>query len=508
MTVQAYVGVWLGVDKVLLDQDTGLILPRMISALAEGSSAIVVSFDKDMDFSVPTDSPITRILLPDAWVISDTVGSDVIRCVQVEKINERDIRLYTNYHEATTYEVSITNIRDAEGNYLDPSYDSVTVVTAARTYPSNNDFHTFMGLYTGMQEEEQNNILPDLFPPELLNRVPPPGAIDQDRNTLIELDLIDDESGVDLNTVEIYVEGALAYRGDLDTFVAPFTGGLSLRNVIPFGHNFVLDKGALPYKYDSYKTVEVRVVAYDAPLVGTPNALDETYSFRIEDYIAPQIEAQYPTGVGVDENALVSFRLTDTGESGVDPDTINVVINGQAAISAGVFIDGWDGTSSVITANGFDGFDVVVDKTDQWDTFEWYTVNVTARDYSNNLLTANWTFQSEDWLGPLVVPVDPVSGQLNVDIENHITVDIYDERGVVEGSILIRVDLGDGYVDAYEQGGAPEFKGGFNGPESSVTPIAGGYRVLIDLEEDLNYGTTYYVEVTATDPDGNPERLS
>jgi hypothetical protein len=508
MSLDVFIGTWLGVDRVTLDFGTGLTAPKMLSALAEGASAIVITFDKDMDFMPLPSEVVARILDPAAWVITDTIGTDVVRAVQVEKINSKEVRLFTNFHENTDYEVSIEDVRDTEGNTINPLYNSATFSGSAKLYPSYNDFHTFMGLYTGMQEEEQNYILPDLFPPELQNQDPAPTSMGQDRNTVIEFDLVDDESSVNLSTVLIYVEGALAYRGDLDTFISPFTGGLSARTVIPYGHHFVLDKQQSPYKYGSYASVSVRVVAYDNPYVGTPNLLDETYSFHIEDYLAPVISAQDPIGTGADENSHISFRLSDTGESGVDLSTLDVTVNGQGAISGGTFQPGWNGTSSSIIANGFNGYDVVIDKTSSYGTYEWYTVTVAVRDNENNLLNSSWTFQTRDWLGPLVVPVDPVSGQSNVDVETNIIIDIYDERGVKSNSILIRFDDGGGFITAFEQGGTPQFKGGFNGPNSSITTIPGGYRIVMDLLSDLDYGTTYYVEVTALDPDNNPERLT
>lgn len=508
MSVVIYVGTWLGVDEHTVNQNDGLTAPRMISATPDGPGQLVVEFDKDMNFFLEQGETITRILFPAAWLITDTVGSDDVRVVQVIKINEREVRLFTNFMETTDYEVTISGIKDAEGNYLDPAYDTVPFSGSAPLYPSHDDIHTFMGLYAGMQEEEQNNVQPDLFPPEVQNFTPPNGSISQDRNSVIEFDLVDDESGIDLSTVMIYIEGSLAYNGFLDSFIAPFAGGLNARTPIAFGHHFVFDKQQAPSKFDSYKEVEVRVIAYDNPWVGAPNPLDTTLSFRVEDYQAPQITSQFPIGTGIDENSLISFRLTDTGESGVDLSLVDVTVNGQGAVSGGVFQPGWTGTNSAITANGFNGYDVVIDKVDPWDTYEWYTVSVTARDNENNLLTAGWTFQSRDWLGPLVVPVDPVSGQSNVDVETHIIIDVYDERGVKSNSILVRFDDGGGFITAFEQGGVPEFKGGFNGPNSSISTISGGYRIVIDLQSDLDFGTTYYVEVTALDPDDNPERLS
>lgn len=506
MTVLAYVATWLGVDEVTINQGDGLDAPRMLSALADGPGQIVVAFDKDMSFLLEPGETITRILFPAAWLITDTVGSDDVRVVQVDKINEKEVRLYTNFMEITDYEVSISGIKDAEGEYLDPLYSSAPFAGTAPLYPSLNNLNTFMGLYAGMQEDEQNNVLPDLDPPEVQNFTPPIGSFEQDRNSVIEFDLVDDESGIDLDEVRIYIEGNLAYNGFLDSFISPFSGGLNEKTVIPYGFHFVFDKQQSPNKYDSYKEVEVRVIAYDNPWVGTPNPLDTTLAFRVEDYQAPQITSQSPIGIGIDENTPISFRLTDTGESGVDLSTLDVTVSGYGAISGGSFQPGWNGTGSTIIANAFDGYDVVIDKETPWATYEWYTVSVAVRDNENNLLTSNWTFQSRDWLGPLVVPVDPVAGQLNVDVESHIIVDIYDERGIKGNSILIRFDDGGGFVTAFQQGVG--FSGGFNGPNSSFTPISGGYRLVIDLQSDLDYGTTYYVEVTALDPDDNPERLS
>jgi hypothetical protein len=342
--------------------------------------------------------------------------------------------------------------------------------------------------------------------PYIESQDPAPFASGVGRNKIIEFDLLDINSDLLLSSVLIYVEGALAYRGDTDTFIAPYNDGGSARSVVvgpPAGHHFAIDKSVA---WDSYSTVTVRVVATDSLL----QSLDTTYQFYIEDWAAPTIDTPFPahTTLDVSETSLISFSTHDPSGSGIDSATINCTVNGTDAIINGVFETGWDGVGSLIAANGTDGYDVTIEKVDPMGSYELHTVIANADDNSGNSAPQLlWWFRTEDYLGPLVAPVDPTNGQSAVPVTNHVIVDVTDEQLVSSNSVKVEVDLGFGFVLAYEQGAFTEFKSGYDGPDSGITTISGGYRVTIDLTTDFPLATEVSIRVTADDPEGNPERL-
>lgn len=339
----------------------------------------------------------------------------------------------------------------------------------------------------------------DLAAPVLSNQDPAPSATGQDKNKNIEFDLTDAISGVDLDTVRIYVEGNLAYRGDTDLFQSPYDGVDSDRTAISQGHSFVIHKAA---SWASSASISVRVVADD--IAG--NSLDTTYSFTVEDYVDPIIDTPAPVGPNAVETTNITFSTKDVGGSGIDSSTINVTVNGTAAITNGAFQTGFGGT---ITGNLFNGYDVDIDPAAKLDSGADYEIVVDVDDLDGNSATQLvWYFTVRDWQGPAIEPITPLNGATGVSVSTNITVEITDETALVANSITIEIDKdGGGFEYAYKQGETPAFKSGWNGTNSSVSPITGGYRIVVDPEENFQAATLIQVRVIALDANGNPTRL-
>lgn len=121
--------------------------------------------------------------------------------------------------------------------------------------------------------------------------------------------------------------------------------------------------------------------------------------------------------------------------------------------------------------------------------------------------TYGTTFYGIDRLGCLVTPVSPTQNETNVALDSSITLTIEDEDTVVEDTIVVEIDRGSGFVDAFRYADTPQFKTGWDGPSSEVTELNGKYTITIDPTEDLDPATIVQVRVTAEDPTGNPERL-
>lgn len=113
-----------------------------------------------------------------------------------------------------------------------------------------------------------------------------------------------------------------------------------------------------------------------------------------------------------------------------------------------------------------------------------------------------------DKKGCVVSPISPAQNEAGVALDSNITLTIDDEDVVLEDTILIEIDTGSGFEDAFRYADTPQFKPGWDGPSSSVTKVGSKYIIVIDPTSDLNPAVVVQVRVTADDPTGNPESLS
>lgn len=248
-------------------------------------------------------------------------------------------------------------------------------------------------------------------------------------------------------------------------------------------------------------------------LVGTAEPFTELESeflgWRIPpETTAPVISAMSPTGTGVAKDSPVYFETDDnSGGSGVDSDTLLVSIGGIDAIVGGVFQVGWSGT---ITSDGTGGFDVTIYKDTDFTSYSTVVVDVYVEDFLANSATENWSFLVKDYLGPLVTPLNPLNGEVQVLSNVTLSVQLTDEQGIQPGTSLIEINVGDGggFDVAWEDGGVPEFKAGWDGPASQVISGAGIKTIYIDPVTLFPSFATVSVRVTSEDVDGNPERLN
>jgi len=113
--------------------------------------------------------------------------------------------------------------------------------------------------------------------PFLRNRVPDTSSFGNEIDTTIAVDILDGGVGVNLSTIDAYVDGVLAFTGG-STFIAPFNGPLSALTDVCVdgydGYSLVLDNTA-----DFITSTEKAIRITTRDLNG--NQLDETYNFRI-----------------------------------------------------------------------------------------------------------------------------------------------------------------------------------------------------------------------------------
>lgn len=271
---------------------------------------------------------------------------------------------------------------------------------------------------------------PDSDAPTLSAQNPSPGATLVVRGTTIAFRVDDAGDGVALPSVIVIVNtGAgpvTAYSGG--AFAGGYTGSVLAGGA--GGYDFALTP---PATLPELTAVSVRVQAVDlSPLT---NALDQTYSFTTRDDTAPVVSLRTPAGGTLDVStaASISFRVLDTGGSGVSQPSIGVTVTQggtpSLAVVAGVIQAPWNGVGSGITPTG-NGFDVVLVRTGGLTDEVSITVSVSVADAQANTRLDAWTFST-------VTPVAPTTGPTEVSSDGGEIVS-YD-LGLTDGEYTVDV---------------------------------------------------------------------
>lgn len=340
----------------------------------------------------------------------------------------------------------------------------------------------------------------DLDPPLLQNLNPPSGTLNHPYTSPIVLEVVDYKSGVTASTVIITVGGVIAWTSD-----AQQNGWTVLKETVSYG----VGTGGFRYTLSNTSgipigAVSVRVQASDS--FSPPLSLDTTYSITVVDTVAPVFSLPNPGvgATGVSKTTFVSFTLNDPG-AGINLSSLDVVIGGLNAIVGGSFQSGFQGASSVITPSGT-SYQVTIDKQTDYPSFADITVAVDAEDSQGNPVSAVWSWKVEDYLGPVVTPINPTSGQTNVTITTNIAISLADEDGIDLDSLMVEINQGSGYETAFVYTDNPKFHSGWNGAGSSIV-LSPVLTITIDPESPLPPNSTISVRVTALDLTGNEVRL-
>ena len=128
--------------------------------------------------------------------------------------------------------------------------------------------------------------------PLLINRSPGPDETDVPINSTIELELVDSgHSGIDLSKTRVWVDGVLAYDGNVvPPIQIEFRGARATEARSGDWERIVLDP-TIPFT--SQAIANVRVVSN---LVGGGFPFDQTYSFHVEDRTSPKLVAAVAIG--------------------------------------------------------------------------------------------------------------------------------------------------------------------------------------------------------------------
>lgn len=252
----------------------------------------------------------------------------------------------------------------------------------------------------------------DLTPPFLESQDPAPGTSGNLPTTNVFFRIVDTSAGVDLNTINVFVDDQVAVSGGV--FLPDFDGPVSV--ISPEGLNFavMIDPVDL-FAFGS--KVDVQATANDLSVL--QNLMDEEYSFFITDdttvdITAPELTLKQPppgTG-GALTDTDIDFIIEDK-ESGVDLFSIEVRVNGQLAYGNGSSQPGFAVTVGIIAT----GFSFKIRRNSDF-AIGTVTVNVRATDLVGNFLDDSWSFavRASTATGQVVPPAPraplPTAGRL------------------------------------------------------------------------------------------------
>jgi hypothetical protein len=351
----------------------------------------------------------------------------------------------------------------------------------------------------------------DVAAPYLANRDPGGGVSDVEPDKNIYFEIIDDDNDVDEAETTVHVRRdtgeplVLAYD-----FVTGFQNGYTgsvVEDTTGGGQKYYKVTVIPPTDWDVRTTVTVGVVAKD--VIG--NTLNTSYGFDIitanvmapfswsfttADETAPTIAAWAPTGTNIPVDQDVYFEVTDT-MSGVDLATLDVTIHGTPAVVNGVAQPGY----SLATPGILDGYAVTVGHPDL-DPLEIINVAVDVDDVAGNPASQGWSYTTADTVAPVVSDNTPTG--IDVSVLSDVVFKITD---VGAGVDLANTTVTVGGILAYD-GGAGGFQTDFQGPNSAVAVIAGGYQITIDAEDPYVGLTAYEVRVDSQDLQAPPNPMT
>jgi hypothetical protein len=414
-------------------------------------------------------------------VVEDTTGGG-------QKYYKVTITPPTDWDPRATVTVGVV-AKDVIGNTLNTSYDFDTITANVMT--------TFSWSFTTA----------DATAPYVTNNTPTGTGVA--RGTAVEFDISDDGIGVDPATIVVTVGGVIAYSGGS---TQNGWGGVGLTG--PVGSTYHMHLTPPAGLHPNYATVNVDV---DADDLGAVSMTTFSWSFTTVDTVAPTIVNEDPLEASsAVPTTNVQFDVLDP-DTGVVPEDIVATIEAVEAYNwdgVGVpndgFKVGFDGPGSDVIAIA-NGYRIIIDPTVDFTELDTVDVEVTAQDQAAvpNVAVRSWSFDILDVSVPYVENEFP-TGSL-IPKETDISFDIKDApvggTGVDLTTVLVVVEGDVAYN--WNGVGSPDdgFLAGWDGTNSAVTVIPGGYNFVIDKLTDLPSQTVIDVTVDASDSEVPPNAM-
>lgn len=495
MSLTLYNSIGWAVEKQTIAAGGGLTGPVLVSAVSTDPNTVRLTFDRKLmlEYRQGGVYHAATLDLP-SYSIVKVADSSPLEIARVLWVDDTHIDLLTANQQAFTYRVTCVagGVMDFQGNVITLQTADFTGQQRT-TYTTPSDIRLFTSGYPGMQEDLTNDFYPDLVPPYIDDQYPAaaPPWVPNPPSTNVQVDIHDADEGVNLSTVRVYIEGALAYRGDTDSFLAPYNGPSSARITQPLGYRITIDPTS---PFTSYQVVDVRVYAEDLAVI--PNILDTLYQFRIADTSVPHLDNVVPAEGDTDvaRNTNITLEILDS-DSDVDEASVVITVAGVVAWQSQTAQPGF-----VVTATHLPtGWRYVINPDTDFASWQTVTVEVYATDFESppNVLDTSYQFRTVDVEAPYIDNEDPAPGQLNVHPFANIQMDVLDAgSGVKANSVKLYVNGTIAYQNQVQQPGFVVAR----------TPIGGGYRYLINPNDPLPV-LTNTIRVVADDLATVPNHL-
>lgn len=241
--------------------------------------------------------------------------------------------------------------------------------------------------------------------------------------------------------------------------------------------------------FDSWEEVEIQVSVSDF----SGNAVSYSYIYYCEDTIPCTVDNRVPSdgALNVPTNTPIFFRVMDY-QTEPNPNKITAVVDGNAAITDGVFQPGFSGAITPVT-EGY-GYEVSIFRPTEFSPNATVSISVSTEDNDLNTDTAVWSFTTEDTVPPVVTGESPPDGAVDVPGTPEIVVDIVDAdtpgpQSALEVTVQGEIAVLGGVIQP-----------GYTG---TVTPITGGYRIAVTRDACFPAGRTITVTASGDDGAGN-----
>lgn len=494
MSLTLYNSIGWAVEKQTITAGGGLTGPVLVSAVSTDPNTVRLTFDRKLMLEYrQTESVYHAKTLDIASFgivkVSDATPLEVVRTIW---ISDTVIDLATANQQAFVYRVTCVagGVMDFQGNVITLQTADFTGQQRT-TYTTPSDIRLFTSGYPGMQEDLTEDFYPDLEAPYLANQNPMPSDTGVSVSTHVQLDVLDADEGVALATVLIYVGGSLAYRGDTDTFLAPYNGPSSARSVQSLGYRFVIDRTS---DYPQFAVITVAVYAEDNAAI--PNVLDTTYNFQIEDNESPYLENldPYDTETEVARTSNVILDVVDDG-SGVDAASVVIKVGGVTAWQSEAAQSGFAVTRIPLS----NGHTYIINPNTDFGSYQTVLIEVQAQDNATvpNTLDTSYSFRTIDTVAPYLSNLNPFSGETGVHPRTNVQIEVLDAgTGVQASSVVLRVNGTIAWQADAQQPGFVVTK--------QIVPL--GYRYTIDPAGPLPVYTNT-IRVVAQDLAAIPNAL-
>lgn len=323
--------------------------------------------------------------------------------------------------------------------------------------------------------------------PILMNQSPAPGTTDISRSSNIVFELFDEITGVDTDSVVVYIDGAKAWEDD-----APVGAFAGVRTDVLNGYRYEINPDDLLANF-SWIVVEVQALSIGG------GVLEEDYQFQTRDEVGPILENRNPRDGEryVERERPIIFDVTDGNN--VNEDSIEIYVDGILAWENNASKPGFTITKTVIA----NGFNFNIDPASDFAYEDSVSVRVVSTDIAPTPSTSDHTYNFTTISTLPVVTVQTPSPSGDAGTDTHIIIGLEHKYGIRLDSIKVWIQPSsdESFEIAFDGSKSSQFTSKYEGPHSEVIPTGKGYKIIIDRVSNFEVGKTVTAHVHAAAAD-------